>query len=62
MIPRFKPQSKIGHHELIAGREGKFPPIIDVKEEAPDEIFAMIAKRDIIGYYHSQTGVKGSNR
>jgi CIC family chloride channel protein len=27
-----------------------------VKEEAPDEIIAMISKRDIIGYYHSRTG------
>jgi CIC family chloride channel protein len=27
-----------------------------VKENAPDEIVAMISKRDIIGYYHSRTG------
>jgi chloride channel protein, CIC family len=27
-----------------------------VKEETPDEIIAMISKRDIIGYYHSRTG------
>jgi CIC family chloride channel protein len=26
-----------------------------VKEGAPDEIIAMISKRDIIGYYHSRT-------
>ncbi len=32
-----------------------------VKEEAPDEIIAMISKRDIIGYYHSQTGTVGPN-
>ena len=25
-----------------------------VKEEAPDEIIAMISKRDIIGYYHAR--------
>ncbi len=25
-----------------------------VKEEAPDEIIAMISKRDIISYYHSR--------
>jgi CIC family chloride channel protein len=31
-----------------------------VKEEAPDEIVAMISKRDIIGYYHSRTSTKGS--
>ena len=30
-----------------------------VKEEAPDEIVAMISKRDIIGYYHSKTGLVG---
>jgi len=30
-----------------------------VKEEAPDEIVAMISKRDIIGYYHSRTVRKG---
>lgn len=30
-----------------------------VKEEAPDEIVAMISKRDIIGYYHSRTGTSG---
>jgi chloride channel protein, CIC family len=30
-----------------------------VKEEAPDEIVAMISKRDIIGYYHSRTGTVG---
>ena len=30
-----------------------------VKEEAPDEIIAMISKRDIIGYYHSKTGPVG---
>ena len=30
-----------------------------VKENAPDEIIAMISKRDIIGYYHSQTGAGG---
>jgi CIC family chloride channel protein len=30
-----------------------------VKEEAPDEIIAMISKRDIIGYYHSRTGTVG---
>ncbi len=30
-----------------------------VKEEAPDEIVAMISKRDIIGYYHSRTGTAG---
>src|SRR3989339_85276 len=33
-----------------------------VKEEAPDEIVAMISKRDIIGYYHSRTDAKGSSR
>ena len=27
-----------------------------VKEEAPDDIIAMISKRDIIGYYHSRGG------
>ena len=27
-----------------------------VKEDTPDEIVAMISKRDIIGYYHSRTG------
>ena len=27
-----------------------------VKEEAPDEIIALISKRDIIGYYHSRPG------
>ena len=31
-----------------------------VQEGAPDEIIAMISKRDIIGYYHSRTGTKGS--
>ncbi|MGD0827552.1 MAG: chloride channel protein [Desulfobaccales bacterium] len=30
-----------------------------VKEDAPDEIVAMISKRDIIGYYHSRTGTVG---
>ncbi len=30
-----------------------------VREEAPDEIVAMISKRDIIGYYHSRTGTAG---
>ncbi len=30
-----------------------------VKENAPDEIIAMISKRDIIGYYHSRTGAGG---
>ncbi|MFZ0051293.1 MAG: chloride channel protein [Desulfobaccales bacterium] len=30
-----------------------------VKEDAPDEIIAMISKRDIIGYYHSRTGTAG---
>jgi chloride channel protein, CIC family len=30
-----------------------------VKQAAPDEIVAMISKRDIIGYYHSRTGSKG---
>jgi chloride channel protein, CIC family len=30
-----------------------------VKEEAPDEIVAMISKRDIIGYYHSRTDKEG---
>jgi len=30
-----------------------------VKTEAPDEIIAMISKRDIIGYYHSRTGTVG---
>jgi len=30
-----------------------------VKEGAPDEIVAMISKRDIIGYYHSRTGISG---
>jgi chloride channel protein, CIC family len=30
-----------------------------VKEEAPDEIIAMISKRDIISYYHSRTGTVG---
>ena len=30
-----------------------------VQEEAPDEIVAMISKRDIIGYYHSRTGTVG---
>jgi hypothetical protein len=29
-----------------------------VKEGAPDEIIAMISKRDIIGYYHSRTGTQ----
>jgi CIC family chloride channel protein len=32
-----------------------------VKEEAPDEIIAMISKRDIISYYHSRTGTLGPN-
>ena len=32
-----------------------------VKEEAPDEIITMISKRDIIGYYHSQTGTGRPN-
>ena len=27
-----------------------------VKQNASDEIIAMISKRDIIGYYHSRTG------
>jgi CBS domain containing-hemolysin-like protein len=27
-----------------------------VKEEAPNDIVGMIAKRDIISYYHSHTG------
>lgn len=30
-----------------------------VKEDIPDEIVAMISKRDIIGYYHSRTGTVG---
>ncbi len=30
-----------------------------VRQEAPDEIDAMISKRDIIGYYHSKTGTAG---
>ncbi len=30
-----------------------------VKEEAPDEIEAMISKRDIISYYHARTGSMG---
>jgi CIC family chloride channel protein len=30
-----------------------------VKEDAPDEIVAMISKRDIIGYYHSRTETMG---
>ena len=30
-----------------------------VRKEAPDEIVAMISKRDIIGYYHSKTGTAG---
>jgi CIC family chloride channel protein len=30
-----------------------------VKEDAPDEIVAMISKRDIIEYYHSRTGTAG---
>ncbi|MGA7562202.1 MAG: chloride channel protein [Desulfobaccales bacterium] len=30
-----------------------------VKENAPDEIIAMISKRDIIGYYHSRTEARG---
>jgi len=29
------------------------------KENAPDEIVAMISKRDITGYYHSRTGTVG---
>jgi len=29
------------------------------KENAPDEIVAMISKREIIGYYHSRTGTVG---
>lgn len=32
-----------------------------VKEGAPDEIIAMISKRDIIGYYHSHTSTKGAS-
>jgi len=32
-----------------------------VKENAPDEIVAMISKRDIIGYYHSRTEKEGPN-
>lgn len=32
-----------------------------VKQGVPDEIVAMISKRDIIGYYHSRTGTKGSS-
>jgi CIC family chloride channel protein len=32
-----------------------------VRQEAPDEIIAMISKRDIIGYYHSKTGTVGPN-
>jgi CIC family chloride channel protein len=31
-----------------------------VKKETPDEIVAMISKRDIISYYHSRTRSKGS--
>jgi len=31
-----------------------------VQEAVPDEIIAMISKRDIIGYYHSRTGAKGA--
>jgi len=30
-----------------------------MKEDTPDEIVAMISKRDIIGYYHSRTGTGG---
>jgi chloride channel protein, CIC family len=30
-----------------------------VKEDTPDEIVAMISKRDIISYYHSRTGTAG---
>jgi len=30
-----------------------------VKEDAPDEIIAMISKRAIISYYHSRTGTAG---
>ena len=32
-----------------------------VRQEAPDEIIAMISKRDIIGYYHSRTGTVRPN-
>ncbi len=32
-------------------------PVVQV--EAPDEILALISKRDIIGYYHSRTGSAG---
>jgi CIC family chloride channel protein len=32
-----------------------------VKAEAPDEIVALISKRDIIGCYHSRTGSVGPN-
>ncbi len=32
-----------------------------VRQEAPDEIIAMISKRDIIGYYHSRTGTVAPN-
>ena len=32
-----------------------------VRKEAPDEIIAMISKRDIIGYYHSRTGTVAPN-
>ncbi len=31
-----------------------------VRERAPDEIVAMISKREIIGYYHSRTGTAGT--
>jgi CBS domain-containing protein len=30
-----------------------------MKEDSPDEIEAMISKRDIIGYYHSRAGTSG---
>jgi hypothetical protein len=30
-----------------------------VKAEAPDEIVALISKRDIISYYHARTGTAG---
>jgi CIC family chloride channel protein len=30
-----------------------------VKAEAPDEIVALISKRDIISYYHARTGASG---